>query len=341
MARKMALALCALLLTAACGTPADQTAAAPGATAAEAGAFPATIEHKYGSTTVKAEPHRVLTVGLTEQDALLALGVVPIGTTEWDGDYPGAIGPWAKEKLGSAALPQKLPGGEVPSYEKIAALHPDLIIAQYGGLTQEQYDKLSKVAPVIAQPKAYPDYGIGWQELTKNVGIAVGKPAQARKLVDDLEAKFTTIRQQHPEFAGATGLVASPWEGYFVFASQDPRSRLLASLGFTIPAGLDAVMKGKFGVSLSAERTDLLNVDALVWIVEGIEPGKALLGKDALYGGFKVAKEKREVFVDSPTDHGRALSFASVLSLPFVLDRLVPQLSAAVDGNPATEVKPA
>ncbi|WP_370947210.1 iron-siderophore ABC transporter substrate-binding protein [Amycolatopsis sp. cg5] len=340
MARKMALALCALLLTAACGTPANQTTAAPGASPAEPGAFPATIEHKYGSTTVKAEPRRVVAVGLTEQDALLALGVVPVATTEWDGDYPGAIGPWAKEKLGSAALPQKLPAGEVPSYEKIAALHPDLIIAQYGGLTQEQYDKLAKMAPVVAQPKAYPDYGVGWQELTKNVGIAVGRPALAAKLVGELEAKIATIRQQHPEFAGATGLMASPWEGYFVFASADPRSRLLTSLGFKMPADLDTVMKGKFGAALSAERTDLLNVDALVWIVEGIEPGKAMLGKDALYSGLKVAKEKREVFVDSPTDFGRALSFSSILSLPFVLDKLVPQLSAAVDGNPATEVKP-
>ncbi|SDY96796.1 iron complex transport system substrate-binding protein [Amycolatopsis xylanica] len=341
MARKTALALCALLLTAACGTPANQTTAAPGASAAEAGAFPATVEHKYGSTTVKAEPRRVLTVGLTEQDALLALGVVPIATTEWFGGYPGAIGPWAKDKLGSAPLPQVLPGGEVPAYEKIAALHPDLIIAQYSGLTQEQYDKLSKMAPVIAQPKAYPDYGVGWQEATKNVGVAVGKPAQARKLVDDLEAKFAGIRAQHPEFAGATGLMATMWEGYFVYGSQDPRSRVLASLGFKPPAGLDDVMGGKFGATLSAERTDLLNADALVWIVEGLEPGRAQLTKDPLYGGLRVAKEKRDVLVDSPTDYGRALSFVSVLSLPFVLDRLVPQLSAAVDGNPATEVKPA
>src|SRR5262245_63429953 len=46
-------------------------------TEADPDAFPVTIEHKYGSTTIEEEPERVAVVGLTEQDALLALGVVP------------------------------------------------------------------------------------------------------------------------------------------------------------------------------------------------------------------------------------------------------------------------
>ena len=59
------------------------------------GAFPVTIEHKYGATTEKA-PARVVCVGLTEQDALLALGVVPVAVTKWFGYAPGEIFPWAR-----------------------------------------------------------------------------------------------------------------------------------------------------------------------------------------------------------------------------------------------------
>ena len=47
-----------------------------------------TIQHKYGSTTIEQPPERVVVVGLRDQDALLALGIVPVATTEWFGDHP-------------------------------------------------------------------------------------------------------------------------------------------------------------------------------------------------------------------------------------------------------------
>src|SRR5687767_12955225 len=93
------LAACLLLLTA-CGSSSTNTTAPPsGASDSSGSAFPVTVEHKYGSTTVKSEPKRIVLVGLTEQDALLALGVVPVATTDWLKKYEGAINPWAKDKL--------------------------------------------------------------------------------------------------------------------------------------------------------------------------------------------------------------------------------------------------
>jgi iron complex transport system substrate-binding protein len=100
---------------AACGTD-DDSASSAGASSTtkqaaagpDADAFPVTISHKYGSTTIDAEPRRVVVAGLREQDALLALGTVPVATTEWFGKHPGAIFPWAKATLGSAKLPTVL-----------------------------------------------------------------------------------------------------------------------------------------------------------------------------------------------------------------------------------------
>ncbi|WCB93789.1 hypothetical protein DSM104299_02505 [Baekduia alba] len=77
-----------------------------------------------------------MVVGLREQDALLALGVVPVGTSEWHGDHPGAIFPWAKKALGNAPLPTKLNVTDGIEFEKVAAPRPDLIIAVYSGLTK-------------------------------------------------------------------------------------------------------------------------------------------------------------------------------------------------------------
>jgi iron complex transport system substrate-binding protein len=54
-----------------------------------------------------------------------------------------------------------------------------------------------------------------------------------------------------------------------------------------------------------------------------------------------VHTEGREVFLDSFDDPlGAATSFITPLSLPFILDELVPQLAAAIDGDPTIEVAP-
>ncbi|WP_217179012.1 iron-siderophore ABC transporter substrate-binding protein [Streptomyces sp. AC495_CC817] len=338
------LASATLLLATACGGGSDSDdasgAGAEASTSSGDSAFPVSLDHKYGSTTIKAEPKRIVTVGLTDQDAVLALGKVPVGTTEWLGGYKGAIGPWAEDKLGSAEAPTVLKDtGTGPQVEKIAALKPDLILAVYGGLTKEQYESLSKFAPVVAQPKGYNDYGVPWQEQTETIGKALGKPEEAAKVVADTEAKIKAAADDNPGFKGASAVMATPYEGMFVFGSQDARSRLLTGLGFTLPADLDKAIGDKFGANISKERTDLLDQDAVVWIVGAPAKDAAKLHKDASYKDLKVVKEGREVFVNESSDYGNATSFVSALSLPYVIERLAPQLAAAVDGKADTKVE--
>ena len=312
-----------------------EPAAAPTepAAAPEADAFPVTIAHKYGSTTIEAPPERIVTVGLTEQDALLALGITPVGTTEWFGGYPGAIWPWAQDKL-SGEAPVVVGDASAVNFEQIAALKPDLILALYSGLTKEQYDLLSQIAPTVAQPAEYVDYGIPWQELTRTVGLAVGKAAEAEALVAEVEARLEQVRAEHPEFEGATALVATPYEGIWVYGPEDVRGRFLTSLGFVLPEGLAEITGNEFGGNLSMERVDLLDVDVIVWL--DADEAQGPLG-GPVYASLPVHTEGREVFLDSYDDPlGGATSFVSVLSLPFLLDGLVPQLAAAIDGDPAT-----
>jgi iron complex transport system substrate-binding protein len=154
--------------------------------------------------------------------------------------------------------------------------------------------------------------------------------------VTGIEARFSEVRAQHPEFKGKPALMASPYEGYFIYGTQDPRSRLLTDFGFTLPAGLDKAIGDKFGANISKERISLLDQQAVVWFPT--KGGTATLKADPLYKNLKVRTEGRDVFVEEDYDdqlYG-ATSFVSVLSLPIVLDELVPKLAAAVDGNPAT-----
>ncbi|TMR13280.1 iron-siderophore ABC transporter substrate-binding protein [Nonomuraea turkmeniaca] len=342
---RLVAAVASLLLSAcaltACGSEPDpKPAQQPAASSAAPAAFPVTIAHKYGETTIKAEPQRIFTVGLTDQDAVLALGKVPVGTTDWFGGFPGAIGPWATPKLNGAPVPTLLEDpGTGPQVEKIAALRPDLIVALYAGLTQKQYETLSKFAPVVAQPKQYGDYGIPWQDQTVTIGKALGKEAEAVKLVGDVERLFGQAKADNPEFAGKTAISGTPYEGNFVYGSQDSRSRTLTQLGFSLPTDLDQLIGDKFGANISKERTDLLDQDVIVWTVGNVAKDVPKLHADRLYADLDVVRQGREVHVGEDTPYGVAYSFQTVLSLPYLLERLVPQLKAAVDGDVATKVE--
>ncbi len=226
--------------------------------------------------------------------------------------------------------------GTGPQVEKIAALKPDLILALYSGLTKEQYDTLSKFAPVVAQPAAYNDYGIPWQEQTTTVGKALGKGRPRRpRWWAEVETKFKTPAAEHPEFAGKKAVVATPYEGFFVYGSQDPRSRNLVSLGLSLPEDLDPLIGDQFGASISKERADLLDQDPIVWTVPDDAKDVETLHKDAVYKDMKVTKEAREVFIER--EHRLrcgVLVRDRAVARPTCLDRLPPQLAQAIDGDP-------
>lgn len=325
------------------------SACAPAATPAtptvqateEQSAYPVTIEHKYGSTTIDKFPKRIVLVGLTEQDAMLALGIVPVATSEWYGKRPGAIFDWAKDKLGSAPVPVVLNSVEI-NFEQIASLKPDLIVGLYAGITQDTYNTLSKIAPTVAQPKEYVDYGIPWQELTRKIGLIVGKSQEAEALIAGVETNFAEAKSAHPEFAGKTGVVASTWGfdkgNYYAYHSQDPRNRFMTALGFTVPAEIDEMAGKEYGASISLERLEIVDTDALVWITLGdkeVQEQKS----NALYSKTKATKEGRDIFLVETDPVYDALNFMTVLSIPFALEKMLPRLTAAVDGDPSTLVE--
>ncbi len=343
--RAAGVAVAGLLLLSACGSGddagADTSDTSDTTEGTDAEAFPVTIEHKYGETTIDEAPERVVVVGLVEQDALLALGVVPVATTEWFGEHAGAVWPWAQDELEALGgeAPEILGDATAINFEAVAAQQPDLILALYSGVTDEDYATLSAIAPTVAQPEAYVDYGVPWDEVTRTVGAAVGKADEAEALVAEVEAEFAAAIEEHPEFAGASSLMATPYEGIYVYGPEDARGRFLTDLGFELPPDLVDVTGELYGGNLSLERADLLDVDVIVWLDASDADGP--LG-GPVYETMRVHSEAREVHLSSVgSTLGGATSFVTVLSLPYLLDELVPMLAAAVDGDPATAVPPA
>jgi iron complex transport system substrate-binding protein len=277
----------------------------------------------------------VVVVGLREQDALLALGVVPVATTEWFGKHPGAIFPWATDELGSAEPPTVLTNADGVQIEKVAAQRPDLILAIYSGLTQKEYDALSKLAPVVAQPKGKVDYGSTWQEEQLLVGQAVGQAEKAQQLVDDTEKLVDDTAAANPDFKGKSAANVSDYQGIFVYGPQDVRTYTLEALGFTYPEELRSAFPDDFGGQLSEEKVDAIDLDTLVWFADG-DRGVDGLKKDPVYSKLRVRKEERDVFILAEDRVYESTSFPSVLSMPTLMKELVPRLAAAVDGDPST-----
>ncbi|MCW5886825.1 MAG: iron-siderophore ABC transporter substrate-binding protein [Anaerolineales bacterium] len=325
------------LLAAACGapapaaTPAPVTEAAVEEAATEAptaeAAFPVSIEHKYGSTTIEAAPERIVLVGLNEQDALLALGVVPVATREWYGERPGAIFEWAQDELAAlgGATPVVLSSGQL-NFEEIAALEPDVIVGLYAGITQEEYTTLSQIAPTVAQPAEYVDWGVPWQEVTRTMGQIVGKAAEAENLIAGVESAFAEARAQFPNIQGAEAVVATPWgypTSYYVYGSQDSRGRFMTSLGFSYPPVIDELAGEEFGASISLERFDIIDIDFLIWIDSLPEE----MRNNPLYANLDIVKDGRVVYLSNTSPIYVALNFSTVLSIPFAIEQLSPDFA--------------
>jgi iron complex transport system substrate-binding protein len=321
--RLLVVCLLATLLVACGGQQATQPSAtdapapAPTSLANAPTAFPVTIEHTFGSTAITQQPTRVVSVGFIDQDPILALGVVPVGIRDWYGDQPYATWPWAQDRLGGAA-PAVLPADAL-NFEQIAALDPDLIIGISSGMTEEDYATLTGIAPTIAQSGEYAEFGVPWQEQTRVIGTALGLRSEAEALVADVEELFAAARTQHPEFEGASGLVAAYFnDDYAVYGPQDVRARLLATLGFATPQEVADLAGTAFFASISRERLDLLDTDVLIWVVSS-EAERQAIENDPLYQQLRAAREQRAIFLDQQLSG--AASFSSVLSLPFLLER--------------------
>lgn len=296
--------------------------------------FPVTIEHQYGETTIEERPERVVSVGFTDQDSLLALGVVPVGIREWYGEQPFATWPWAQDALGDAE-PAVLGAAEI-NFEQIVSLQPDLIVGVSAGLTEEEYDTLAAIAPTLTQSDEYVNYGTPWEEGFRMIATALGRVDDAEAQIAAIEDRYAEIRDAHPDFAGEA-TVSYPLSETEIgaYASDDTRSRLLTSLGFTIPAEIDELADGQFYSSFSLENLAELDRDLLVWIgaTGDIEQR---IREQPLHDTLDVVARGAEIFWT--VDQGAAAGFSSPLSIPYLLETFVPQLEAAVDGDPSTPV---
>lgn len=285
--------------------------------AAAAQQFPVTLDHVYGSTTIESAPKRIVTWGWGNEDAVIALGTVPVGIPfqSYGGGEDG-IQPWIEQALTAAGgeKPVVLANTGEPPFEQIAALQPDLIIAAFSGITQDQYTLLSGIAPTIAY--SGDAYSATWQDVTTIVGAALGKPAEAAALIADTEQFLADEVAKYPEIPGTTFAGFNDFDGAIaVYAPIDARMRFLTGLGLVTAPSVEQLSPndGKFIFSLSYEVFDTLISDILITYYEEQAPLDELLTRSYVKSMPQVQKGALAALVG--IENVAAVSPPSALSL--------------------------
>lgn len=314
-------AACAVLLlaVAGCSSGGEEQPAASGEPA-PAGAFPVTLNHAFGSTTINERPERVVAIGYNEADFVMALGVQPVAERQVIGDFPFQQRPWLPQPpLGPT--PQVLDANTLP-VEQIAALQPDLILGVYSFIDRATYDALSKIAPTVAQPTEDGTNAATWDQQTRITGQALGRNEQAEQVIATTQQKFDDTKQQHPDFAGKKLSMAFYTEGVpYNLGTDDLRAQLFAGLGFEVRPDTQ---------TLSLEQQGQMDGD----IVVVIGRSKAEAMADPVFAAIPAVREGRVAFLPPfSSEFGGALGYSSPLSLPYAIDTAVPLLEGALKGQ--------
>jgi iron complex transport system substrate-binding protein len=296
----------AALLTA-CGTEKPGTVAKDGSV---------TVTHAFGETKVPKPPTRVVSAGLTDADDLLALGVVPIAVTDWFGGEPFGLWPWALPRL-DGAQPVVLSLVDGVPVEQIAALAPDLIVAADAGLDQDTYGRLAAIAPTIAQTGRDAFYE-PWRNRAETIGQAVFRHDDMQKLIADVDAGFSGVKDSNPQFAGRKALLLAGtlFNDSLQVSRPSWRNEFLTRMGLSVIEPGDALIPR----DRMAEVLD--SADVLIWTTESDEEQAALLA-DPTIAGLRATTANRHVFTGK--ELAGAIAYASTLSYPVVTARL-PQL---------------
>ena len=315
-----------------------------GATADGAEAWtPVTIEHALGTTVIESEPERVATVNWANHEVPLALGVVPVGMAAanfGDPDGDGVL-PWVTEKLEElgAETPVLFDETDGIDFEAVADTDPDVILAAYSGLTQEDYDTLSEIAPVVAYPEAA--WATPWREIIELNSLGMGMAAEGDQLIADLEQQIADAAAEYPQLEGKSAMFlghVDPTDlseiGFYT--AHDTRTQFFEDLGLEIA---DVVQEAsadtdRFSMSQSTEQIQVFD-DVDIMVGYGDENGELLstLMDDPLINKIPAFERGSVVMFPGSTPLATAAN-PTPLSISWVLDDYVELLAEAADKLP-------
>lgn len=293
-----------------------------------------TIEHALGTAVVTEEPERIVTLGMGSAETAIALGTVPVGIEayEWGSDDTGYL-PWIHDAVTErgAQLPVQFTGGSEIDIEAIARLDPDLILAPWSGVTQQQYDALSSLAPTVAY--AEKAWTTTWEDQMRVIGKAMGKAAEADQEIAKIKAQFADATAAHPEYADVsfsfiynTGLATLG-----VFFPDEQRVAMVRALGLQVDPIVNTLPEtdGTDSAVIGLENAHLLKDSDLLFTFYSDEANRAEIEAQPVYRQIPaIARGSVVAPKDQPFVTGS--SIINPLTVPWSIERYVPMIDEAV-----------
>ncbi|WP_068785832.1 ABC transporter substrate-binding protein [Paenibacillus phocaensis] len=224
-----------------------------------------TVKHALGETEIVGVPQKVVVLTNEGTEALLALGVKPVGAVRsWTGD------PWY------AHIQDEMEGVTVvgeesqPNLELIAGLQPDLIIGNK--MRQEKvYEQLQAIAPTVMSE----DLRGNWMNNFKLYAEALGQTDRGNELLADFEARIADFKAKAGDKLKETVSVVRFMDGKTrVYHTNTFSGIIFEQLGLARnPMTLNA--KDTFVDEITKERLPEVDADRLFYFTYETGDGKA------------------------------------------------------------------
>ena len=224
-------------------------------TDAGAGAFPRTVRHAMGETTLEAAPVRVVTLDTGELDAMAQLGVKPVGVVDYGAD--GLPKYFDTEEIEGVEIVGTI---QEPNLEAIARLKPDLILSSK--LRHEKlYSQLSQIAPTVFAARP----GVTWKQNFTLYSQAVGREDEAAETVERYEERVAELNEVLPKDRPEVSVVRVMADGQVrLYQRANFLGVLLTDLGFPRPAPQNV---DDFAAEVSLEQLDQADGDLIIYAV--------------------------------------------------------------------------
>ncbi|WP_240414237.1 ABC transporter substrate-binding protein [Paenibacillus periandrae] len=267
-------------------TPAPSTAASPQAEA------PRVIKHAMGEETLTGTPKRVVILTNEGTEALLTVGIKPVGAVKsWYGE------PWY-DHIKADMKDVTVLGDELqPNIELIASLKPDLII---GNKVRQAkiYDQLKNIAPTVFSA----DLSGDWKTNVRLYTEAVNKKAEGEKAIAAFEKRVVDVKAKlGAKAATQISLIRFSAAEVRMYQKQTFAGLLLSQLGFARPA---SQVKDASFEKMTKESIPSMDGDVLFYFVTE-NTGKTDAAnvadnwlKDPLFKNLNVSKANKVVKVN-------------------------------------------
>lgn len=215
------------------------------------------IEHAMGAAKIKGTPQRVVILTNEGTEALLALGVKPVGAIQsWEGE------PWHDHIKDEMQGVKDLGYESQPNVEAILELNPDLII---GNKVRHEkiYDQLAKIAPTVFSEELSGQWKVNFNLYAETLN----KQAEGEKVMAEFDQRVADAKAKlGSKTATKVSVVKFSMKGVQIYQKDTFSGVLLAQLGMDRPASQD---KDNFAEFLSEEGMNEMDGDILFyWISE-------------------------------------------------------------------------